>query len=199
MMERGHLQYFPPKEIMSPSKNEIFIDAGAYDGRTSMQFIEWAKYGYKKIYAMEPDFLMKHILQGMIELNRLKNIEIVPCGAYSHSGEMCFEEIPESGSSRINEKGNISIEVISIDEMLKGSQATYIKMDIEGAERAALAGAKNTIEQYRPKMAICIYHKSDDLWQIPYSIIEKYPWYKLYIRHYTDTTTETVLYAVERR
>ena len=103
--------------------------------------------------------------------------------------------IAESGSSRINEKGLEKIKTISIDEMLDGDKATYIKFDIEGAEMAALEGAKKTIQKHKPKLAISIYHKEDDLWKIPFYIKEKYPWYRLYMRHYTSVTTETVLYA----
>lgn len=79
--------------------------------------------------------------------------------------------------------------------MLKGKEATYIKMDIEGAEMAALEGARKTIAKFRPKLAISIYHEDDDLWKIPFYIKKQYPWYRLFIRHYTSVTTETVLYA----
>lgn len=95
----------------------------------------------------------------------------------------------------IDENGGVAIETISIDELLDGSEASYIKMDIEGAEYEALLGASKTIEKFRPKLAISIYHKEDDLWKLPYYLMKNYPFYRFYIRHYTDITTETVLYA----
>ena len=85
--------------------------------------------------------------------------------------------------------------VVSIDDMVGDDKVTFIKMDIEGAEMEALEGAKQTIERNRPKLAISIYHKEEDLWEIPFYILSKYPWYKIYMRHYTLTTNETVLYA----
>ena len=69
-------------------------------------------------------------------------------------------------------------------------------MDVEGAELEALKGARNLIERDKPKLAICLYHKDDDIWEIPYYIKKLVPEYKLYIRHYSNYQCETVLYAV---
>ena len=79
--EKEHYQYFPDKEIMEPSGNEVFVDAGAYDGMTTVQFAKWSKGSYRYIYAMEPDSIMYRILLGTIELNNLKNIATVNSGA----------------------------------------------------------------------------------------------------------------------
>ena len=69
-------------------------------------------------------------------------------------------------------------------------------MDIEGAEIEALKGAEKTIKKYRPKLAICIYHEPDHLYRIPLIIKEMVPEYRIYIRHHSDTASETVCYAV---
>ena len=197
--ETEHRQYFPTKEIFKPTEDEVFIDAGAYNGATSVEFSEWVHRKYQKIYLMEPDKLMKTVAKEYMALKNVKNVEIIGKGAYSKSTVLNFRSIAESGSSYIDETGNSTIETITIDEMLHSSPATYIKMDIEGAELPALMGTEKTIEQYRPKLAISIYHKDDDLWNIPYYIYKKYPWYQLFIRHYTTITTETILYAVEQK
>ena len=69
-------------------------------------------------------------------------------------------------------------------------------MDIEGAELEALKGAKETIKRNHPKLAICVYHKPEDIVDIPKFILELDPEYKLYLRHYSDNAGETVLYAI---
>ena len=86
-----------------------------------------------------------------------------------------FLENSALASSKIVDKnqGKIQIKAVSIDEMLAGERASFIKMDIEGAEMPALIGAQKTIEKYKPKLAISIYHKEDDLWEIPYYILDK--------------------------
>ena len=90
----------------------------------------------------------------------------------------------------------IFIDVDSIDNVLAGRSATDIKMDIEGSELRAIEGAKNTIRHYKPKLAIFVYHKPEDIFEIPLKILELDSGYKLYLRHYSYVDTETVLYAV---
>lgn len=75
---------------------------------------------------------------------------------------------------------------------------TFIKMDIEGAELAALKGAKNTIKMYKPKLAICVYHNPLDIIEIPKLIKEIEPSYKLYLRHYSKFYSDTILYAISK-
>lgn len=53
----------------------------------------------------------------------------------------------------------------------------------------------NLIKTHKPKLAISIYHKFDDLWNIPALIKMWVPEYKISIRQYAFDRTETVLYA----
>ena len=139
---------------------------------------------------------MFEIMREYVRLNKIENAVFVNCGAYSSTGELKFEEDFQTGSSKISREGATLIRVTSIDDMLQGEKATFIKMDIEGAEMEALIGAKETIEKYNPRLAISVYHKVDDLWEIPYYILTHYTWYQIYLRHYALTTNETVMYAV---
>lgn len=197
-------QYFPKEDFLKCSDEEVFVDAGAYDGETAISFAHWSADSYSKIYCMEPDPVMYEVTKEIIKFKNITRAEIINKGAWNTTGKISFTMDNTSGSSRITESGTSVIETISIDELLDGEKATYIKMDIEGAEYEALLGCKRTIEKYRPKLAICIYHNEDDLWKLPHHIATNYPWYKLYIRHYgydgSDglyNPNETVLYAVE--
>lgn len=68
-------------------------------------------------------------------------------------------------------------------------------MDIEGAELRALQGAKKTIMRDKPKMAICIYHKKSDIYDIGSFLVDIWPDCKMKIRHYSTFNWETVLYV----
>lgn len=68
-------------------------------------------------------------------------------------------------------------------------------MDVEGSEMVALEGAKKTISKYKPKLAISVYHKPEDVLEIANYILKMVPEYNFILRHYTDGSNETVLYA----
>jgi len=87
--------------------------------------------------------------------------------------------------------------VISIDDFCHNHDIpTYIKMDIEGSELGALEGAQQVIQTAKPKLAIAIYHKATDLWQIPLLIKRFNNDYRLFLRHYTPEIIDTVCYAL---
>lgn len=89
-----------------------------------------------------------------------------------------------------------AIEIDSLDHMLGDTPVTYITLDVEGMECSALRGAKNLIQKYRPKLAICCYHSDEDMTAVPAEILRCNPSYRLYMRHYTNSLNETVCYAI---
>jgi hypothetical protein len=103
-----------------------------------------------------------------------------------------------TGTSHINTNVLIHtyIHTDKIDDIVLDKKVSFIKMDIEGAELEALKGAKNTIQNNYPKLAIAIYHKPDDLLNIPQYILSLNRNYKFYLRHYGYNSWETILYAI---
>ena len=88
-----------------------------------------------------------------------------------------------AGRNSVRAKSGKMLSADSVDNMLSGDRCTYIKMDVEGQERAAIEGAANTIAAYRPKMKIAAYHRFDDIIQIPSAVFKHYDGYSLYLRH----------------
>jgi len=72
---------------------------------------------------------------------------------------------------------------------------TALKLDIEGAEAAALAGAAAQIRQNRPGLAIAAYHRPADLFDLPRQIAGLDPTYRFALRHQTHWTHDSILYA----
>ena len=191
-------QYFGP-EFMSYGEDEILIDAGCLDLNTSLQFREYCGGHVKKVYALEPDPENYAICLKKKEQAGFREAEILPLGVWSSRATLRFDATGNT-SSHIEENGGIRVSVAPIDEIVDPvDRVTMIKMDVEGAELEALRGAKETIRRDRPKLAICIYHKPEDMTEIPLYIKELVPEYRLYIRHHTDIQVETVLYAVMPR
>jgi FkbM family methyltransferase len=184
-------QYFD-EQLITYSEDGVFVDLGGYDGDTVEKYIEFGEKVYKKIYLFEPDETI--LERAKIRLKNYGHIEYVPTGAYSKDGELRF-----SASGRTNgffsEVGDLIIPVQKLDSVVK-EDPILIKMDIEGSEKDALIGATNTIQRSQPKLAIAAYHFATDLWRLVDVIREINPSYKFYLRHYSETGLESVIYAV---
>jgi len=61
-----------------------------------------------------------------------------------------------------------------------------------------LKGARETIKKFKPKLAISVYHKGDDIVAIPLLLHELLPNAKFYLSHKNYTWTETVLFVNPR-
>ena len=93
-------------------------------------------------------------------------------------------------------RNGLETQCVRIDDIIDNEKIpTFIKMDVEGAEKNAILGAENTISRYKPRLAISIYHKPKDIIEIPTLLKELVPEYKFAIRHYSTNVYETVLYA----
>lgn len=189
-------QYFP-SSIFSFNSNEVFIDCGAYDGDTVEQFLEVLQNqrikDFEAIYALEPD---PNNFKALCEKHKdLKNISFINKGVWKEDRTLFFKG-GEEMMSMLADDGNISVEVTTIDRTLDGKKASFIKMDIQGAELEALKGAEKTITKYSPKLAICVYHNKEDLITIPRYIKALNSNYKIYLRAHENKAAEVVLYAI---
>lgn len=183
------------KGIFEPDEEEIFVDAGAFCGETVEEFAQWCP-SYKKIYSLEPDYKNFSRLSMNVAQKSLRDVELINAGLWSEDATIYFTRAGDDGTgSYVNDNGEQEIQVVSLDGILQGRPVTYIKMDIEGSEKQALEGAKDTIKKYKPKLAICLYHKPEDVFTLPQYIMQLVPEYKFVIRHYTTFLYDTILYA----
>ncbi|MBR6013135.1 MAG: FkbM family methyltransferase [Selenomonadaceae bacterium] len=177
-----------------------FIDCGAYNGDTVKKFIDFVGGNYKKIFAVEPDPSNFEKLKKFVEENDHKNVECFDCGVWNEQGVLYFSG-SRGTTSRISENGSMELTLNTIDNIVGNEKITLIKMDIEGAELNALKGAAQTLERFKPTLAISVYHKKDDLITIPQFIKSIYKDCKFYIRKYDKVHSlwELDLYAVPNK
>lgn len=186
-------QYFVD-EIMRFGENEVFVDAGAFDGDSIQAFLNKVNYRFGAIHAFEMDRNIYSKLQ--LNINKLEKhyrdkIFLYNLGVWNEKSELLYSS--NDTSSQVSSDGAEIISMDRLDGILKN--VSFLKMDIEGAELQALQGAQELILRNKPKLAICVYHLAEHLWEIPFYIKKLVPEYKIYFRHHTSESTETVCYA----
>ena len=204
--KRGFIQkvydasHYFPQDVFLLQENEVFIDCGAYTGDSIDAFVrEIEKQKISKIQRIigyEPD--IANFSKLVKNTYHMSFCECLNKGVWNRESQLSFES-GKALSSRINEENEngITISLGCIDDMLQGDIATFIKMDVEGAELKALEGASQTIKKHQPLLAISVYHKPDDLITIPQYIKSLSHSYKFYLRaHHPELAFELVLYAV---
>lgn len=188
-----HDQYFV-KDIVPLTDKEVFIDCGAFDGDTMKDFIKATGGNYQSIVCFEP---VEEFHKKLVKRGAGKNITAICAGVYKESTTLQFNAEAGKGSSISADAVNtVSVPVRAIDDVPECKDATFIKMDVEGSELDALKGARQTILRNKPKLVICLYHKTKDYIEIPNWIHTLVPEYKLYVRHHSFSINETVLYAI---
>lgn len=192
----GNEDWYLFRSLLAPRSDTIYLDCGAYDGDTVRFFAESATEGYERICAFEPNENMRSSLASVAA--KFPRIEVKEKGVAREVGTFSFRaDGVFSALGGDDQPGRIvHIPVTTLDAELNGSRADIIKMDIEGAEYDALHGAESTIRRHKPKLAVCLYHKVEDLVRIPEFVASLVPEYKLYIRHQSESCTDTILFAV---
>jgi FkbM family methyltransferase len=199
-------QYFCLAEFLS-NPNEVYVDIGASVGDSIERFI-WKKYGlFSKLYGFEPspreyaalknrmerlkqewaldETQMVAINAGVAEKSQVLNMKINGLHASSFV----------SAETNTTESHGSNIMAYSMDDYFKNTPVTFIKADVEGCEMRCLQGAASVIKRDKPKIAFCVYHKPEDIFDFIEYINALVPEYKFKLRHHSQIWHETVLYA----
>ena len=179
-------------EIFSLSDRETFVDLGAYSGDTVSEFISACGGKYEHIYAFEPN--PKNFRRLSKNFPDSEKITLFNAAAGSENGTAKITA-NEGRMSRSDGAGkSVEIPVLTVDEAVPG-QATIIKLDVEGAEREAILGAKKHIAG-GAKILCSLYHRNEDMFELPLLIKSIAPELRFYIRHQLYIPAwETNLYA----
>lgn len=194
----SYQQYFHP--YIRPEDGDVIVDGGAFTGDT-IQCIVDRGIKFREIYAFEPDHRNLEILRSNFDSD---NILIIAEGLWSKEGKLLFINADNPVSSYVIDeqavdkdiKASDYVEVTSIDTFFeRREKPTFIKLDIEGGEVDAIKGAQQVISNYSPKLAVSIYHRPSDIWEIPLLINNMNPKYKFYLGHHSFYWVETIVYA----
>lgn len=178
---------------------EVVINAGAFDGATSFDYAEAVGPG-GRVHAFEPVASNHRLLVDAIAESPV-GARVVPwrLGLWKERARLRIDTGAEHPMQfRIDRDGGEEIDVIALDEFARReglARIDWIKMDIEGAEREALAGAARVLRELSPKLAICVYHRPDDLWELPLQMAELQPGARLHLAHHSQNLYVSVCYA----
>jgi len=189
-------QYFP--KYMELSQNEIVVDGGAYTGDTLAVYVNIYKH-FKEYHAFEPSTFNFNKLSSFSQLQ--DNIFLNNKGLGLSNTKLLFhDEDSESSTSSFvtslfNSEKLKEVEIVRLDDYIQN--VSFIKLDIEGAELDALIGSASLITKFKPKIAVCIYHKFEHLWQILDLLKSLRDDYRFSIGYHStpNILTELVLYA----
>ena len=188
-------KYFDWSVIRRPD-DAVYVDAGAYDGGSVVNFVDIYGNGYKAIHAFEP--FPSSFAKLQEKCGGYRDAHLVNKGLWDQATTLTYAGKGQSvtvatAGSIANPDGSFG--TATLDEYLD-EEPSLIKMDIEGAEARALRGARDVIRSGMPQLAICAYHMMDDLRALPRLITEISDDYTISLRNYkTRGSAEIVLYA----
>jgi len=182
--------------IIKAKEGDVVFDAGAYVGDTALWFCK-AVGPQGKVYAFEPEPRNFAKLKANLERNKVTNV--IPLQLALSETEGGMQVASGGNSSTITQTGTgTSVKVTTIDKFVEANtlpRVDFIKMDVEGHELKVLEGAHETIQAFKPSLALSAYHRGDDLIELTKFLLKLNPNYRFYLRHCGPSWPETVLYA----
>ena len=171
------------RELLAPAQDEVYLDLGAYNGDTIRELGELTDWQWREVVAVEPDRRNCRKLRVLAEelAERGLPVEVHEAGIWSEQGELGFSDSGGRQSTFIGAEKK-TVPVTTIDALAAGREVSLIKMDVEGAELQALAGGRETLQKFAPKLFVAAYHYDVDLFRLPLLLQKIVPQYKIYLR-----------------
>ena len=175
-----------------PGVNDIAIDGGSLNGATAVDFASLGA----DVYSFEMD---EDNFKVCLETAKKHNFTMENYGLWSKKESLSYSKA--GGASRVTAGAGNNAKFIDLDTYLSEKnlpRLDYLKLDIEGAELDALSGAAKSIRKWKPKMAISVYHKLDDIWRIPEYILSLRSDYQFEFRHYPTGLSGEAMNALKK-
>jgi FkbM family methyltransferase len=193
--------YFPADILAELAADTTFVDCGAFDGDTIRLFLAHQKGKFGRIFAFEPDAgNYERLCAYVASLDEPVRRRIITshAGVGSRRGKLSFNATGGTAAA-LSDAGTTRVEVVPIDELIPSEPAPlFIKIDVEGAESEALAGAAPMIRDRHPVLAMSVYHRPDDLWQLPFALHSLNPASQLFMRTLGEDGMDIVCFAIPK-
>lgn len=187
--------YFPA-DVVSLRADEVLVDAGGYDGDTVRAFVEASGGRFERVMTFEPDPANRVRLEAYAG-GLAGRVEVFPFALGATDGHVTFSADGTAAARLSDEDGGLRVELRRLTSVAGAERATFFKLDIEGAEPGALAGAEPILRRNRPILAVSAYHEQGHLWQLALQLGEVLPTgYRWHLRAYSQEGFDLVLYAV---
>ncbi len=178
---------YVPGDVERPlTEDEIFVDCGAYDGADSINFARRVGFRFAAIHLFEPESnnfrLASDAISSFCADTGARRMYLNRLGVSEVNAYLRFEGTGTSVSvtSEMAECGR-GVFVARLDDMLEG--ASWIKLEVEGAELAALKGAFRLVEQGRATVSVSTYHLPRDFLELLPYLRDHHPSHRLFLRH----------------
>lgn len=192
--------YFPDfltrRDLAPDGAPFVFVDCGAYTGDTLETLPSWARGQDAQAVAFEPDpasfARLEAVGAGLAGLE----VHCILAAAGASNGSIGFASLGNEASRVVPGEGDTPL--VTVDSALQGLglRASYIKYDVEGFERDAIAGSASAIADDAAGLAVSIYHRPDDLWDLLLKLRDMQPRYRFHLREHGPDGVDTVLYAL---
>jgi FkbM family methyltransferase len=152
-----------------PVEGMTVLDVGAHAGLTTY-FLSKMVGETGHVYAFEPDAIARTVLLRNIEAHRLVNVEVVPMAVSDTTGLADFNEDGSMAAGLTDHLVYAStgrrtqVQTVTLESFIRGlsRRVDFVKMDIEGAEVAALKASGQFIQDNRIHFALDSYHRMPD-------------------------------------
>ncbi|HEY5379061.1 MAG TPA: FkbM family methyltransferase [Pseudolabrys sp.] len=186
-------RFFIPEVRRALHNDEVFVDAGAHHGGVSEAFARSVG-AFRKIIAIEPDPVSRtRLVDTLHKLKDSVHAVVYDCALSDEEGEALFHGGLDY-ASQLSATGRLRVMRRRLDAL--DLAPTFIKLHLEGAELAALKGARATLLKHRPIVTATVYHNDDGIWRTALWLMRTLPDYRFLFRVHSWCGTGAVIYAI---
>ncbi len=171
--------------IIKPLPHSHYVDIGAYNGDTIREYLSYAG-PCSRITAFEPDIKNFRKLCTYAEENGISAEHFHNIAAWDKKEALTFYSRSGRNSAKSTSHKNVKAIELSADaaDRYIDVPADFINIDAEGSDKNVLTGLANTIRRYKPTISCAVYHRNEDLFDIPLYLKELYGECEMFIRHF---------------